>query len=118
MTVDTAGTIPDLTRGWRLRMSLEAAGMTVQEIADYLGVERATPSRWMHDKGPVARGHLIAWAIRTGVPLQWLETGEIPSPDGGGSGSQSEGWEFESLRARRGKSQRPELVPIGAAEAA
>jgi integrase len=45
------GSIPSLTLGWRLRMSLDYANISVQQMAHQLGVSRTTLSRWMADKG-------------------------------------------------------------------
>ena len=89
MTTDIAGHIPQLTLGWRLKMSLADDKLAAGEMADYLGVSRQTLSRWMNDAGaPPKRAYLMQWAIRTGVPLTWLETGETPD-DGGGPGGLS-----------------------------
>lgn len=59
-------------------MSLEDV-MSVQDMADYLGVSRATLSRWMADKGaPPRRAYIAQWALATDVPIEWLEKGEEP----------------------------------------
>lgn len=77
MSTATHGRIPDLTLGWRLQIAL--GDMGVQEMADQLGVSRATVGRWMHDKGaPPKRAYIIQWALATGVDAQWLETGKAP----------------------------------------
>lgn len=88
MTTDAADTqIPELTLGWRLRMAMERSGVDQREWASYLGVNRNTITRWTHDKGPVARGYLIAISLRSGVPVEWIETGKGSStttdPDDG-----------------------------------
>lgn len=79
------------TLGDRLRKSLQAADMTSQEMADYLEVNRNTVSRWINDERTPKRIILRMWAMRVGVPVEWLETGEIknetPSPDGDGVSS-------------------------------
>lgn len=67
--------VPEWTLGDRLRKALEASDTPVQEIADYLDVNRNTISRWIHDKSPVKRSTLIIWAATTGVDPDWLETG-------------------------------------------
>lgn len=83
----TAGAVPQLTLGWRLKMAL--GEMSVQAMAEELGVSRATLSRWMGDKGAApARAYVAQWALITGVPFLWLQTGESPhqgKPDGGDS---------------------------------
>lgn len=86
-TQEQSGHIPPLTLGWRLRMSLETTGISVQEMADELGVERRSPSRWMHDQGTPPRSAFVkVWALKTGVPYEWLATGIEPDdgPEGGG----------------------------------
>ena len=85
MTVDRAvGTIPQLTRGDRMRMSLRHAGVGVQEMATYLDVARNTVSTWLNDRIVPSKQTMRLWAMRCGVPLVWLETGEAPtdSPSG------------------------------------
>jgi transcriptional regulator with XRE-family HTH domain len=83
MTQQTApGAIPELTLGWRLRMSLDHAGISVQTMAEQLGVTRATLSRWMSDKGKRPnRAYISQWALGTGVPFEWLNTGEVTPHD-------------------------------------
>jgi transcriptional regulator with XRE-family HTH domain len=118
MTTDTAHDIPELTLGWRLRMAMERSGLDQSEWAEYLGVNRTTITRWTHDKGPVARGHLIAISLRTGVPIEWIETGTGPqtSNPGGGqrarrdSNSQPSDLEFGALRTRIRRSYASQLA--------
>ena len=79
-----SGSIPSLTLGWRLRMSLDYANISVQQMATQLGVSRATLSRWMADKGErPKRAYLSQWALSTGVPFEWIDVGKAP-PDGVG----------------------------------
>lgn len=76
------GQIPEWTLGWRMQRALAHAGISVNEIADEMGVSRATISRWINDKGTAPRTiYLREWALRTGVPYEWL-SGD-PSPRGG-----------------------------------
>lgn len=100
--------IPQLTLGWRLQMALAHAGVSVQEMAGGLGVSRSTVSRWIHDDGAPPRAAFVKqWALATGVPLVWLETGNAPArpePDGGkwahrGSNSEPAGLSFLRLAA-------------------
>jgi len=74
------GEVPPWTLGWRLQRALAWADMTTEEMAEELGVARSTINRWCNDKGHVSRGYLKLWAMRTAVPLDWLESGEEVSP--------------------------------------
>lgn len=77
MSTQRVERVPQLTLGWRLKMALGET--TAQEMADYLDVSRQTLSRWMADKGaPPKRPFLIQWALKTSVPVEWLETGREP----------------------------------------
>lgn len=69
----------------RLRKSLRVSGVSVQEMSDYLEVSRNTVGRWVNGHYVPSRAELIAWALRTGVPVAWLETGTI-QPRGRGDG--------------------------------
>src|SRR5665647_3920943 len=82
MSIQTAvGHIPELTLGWRLQMALGHANLTVQEMADELGMSRGSLSRWLNDRGAPPRPVFIkAWALRTGVPAEWLLTGHAENP--------------------------------------
>ena len=70
-----------LDLGWdladRLRKSLRVSGVGVQEMAEELGMERNTVGRYINGHSRPARPTLIVWAMRTGVPLEWLETGAL-----------------------------------------
>lgn len=60
--------IPPLTLGWRLKMAL--GDMQRGEMAEHLGVDPGTLSRWMADKGaPPRRAYIVQWALVTGVRL-------------------------------------------------
>ena|SRR5665647_1187241 len=82
------GVIPEFTVGDRLRKAREHIGMDQIPFADELGVSRGTVSNYesgatTHLKPIVVR----AWALRTGVPAEWLLTGTTNprpgDPDGG-----------------------------------
>lgn len=72
----TGDAVPRITRGWRMKMALAYAGVSVQQMADYLEVDRGTITRYTSDKAAVKRSTLLAWSFRTGVSLQWIETGQ------------------------------------------
>jgi len=77
--------VPPLTLGWRLQMALRQAGVSVQEMADELGMARNSLSRWLNDHAVPRTIFVKAWALRTGVPYEWLWTGQVSdnAPDSG-----------------------------------
>lgn len=76
----TSGSIPQLTLGWRLKMALDHADLSVQEMADHLDYSRGQLSRYLNDKGePPRRPVLREWALRCGVPFEWLAYGIDPT---------------------------------------
>lgn len=81
------GTIPAFSRGDRLRKARELTNLSIAEFADRLGVSPKTVGNAELDRVKVRTITLRAWALATGVPLEWLETGEAPRPrpDDGGS---------------------------------
>lgn len=69
---------------YRLRLALEISGVDRTDMADYLGVRREAISRLLSGKGSPRKSTLRLWALRTGVPFEWLETGQAPTPSGPG----------------------------------
>lgn len=67
--------IPQFTLGDRLAKAREAAGISVQGMADRLGVSRTTVSNYEHERTEPTRGVLRAWEAETKVPLWWLVSG-------------------------------------------
>ena len=62
-----------------LRKSLDTAGVSVGDMAAYLGVHRNTVGRWMSGTGARPTiGDLRNWARGCSVPLAYLELGVIP----------------------------------------
>ena len=76
----TAMRIPDWTLGWRLRRALDEANVGMDEIAHELGVSRNTIGNWCHDRNRPSTLHLKQFALRCGVPYEWLKTGLAVSP--------------------------------------
>lgn len=67
----------------RMRRALRVAGMTNLEMADYLEVSSNTVGNWLNGRAWPRPRELKRFALRTGFPIQWLETGTI-DPDGDG----------------------------------
>jgi len=69
-----------MTTDFQLRLSLDEAlaitlrraGMGVAEMADYLGVTRGTVGNWTGGRIVPNTQSLRLWALRTGVPYEWL----------------------------------------------
>lgn len=70
----------------RLVIARNYAGMTQTALAKALGVARQTVQNYEAGKA-LHRATVMAWAVATGVNVQWLMTGEAPpSDDDGASG--------------------------------
>lgn len=69
----------------RLRKALRVSGLGPGELADDLGYSRQSISAYLSGRVAPRRPIVIAWALRCGVPVEWLETGVMPEgrPDGG-----------------------------------
>lgn len=66
----------------RMRKSLRHADIGVQEMAVYLGVARNTVSTWINGRIDPSTQTLRLWALRCGVPYDWLQNGgPEPEPD-------------------------------------
>ena len=65
----------------RMRKALRVADIGVQEMADYLGVSRTSASNWINGRIEPSVQTLRLWAIRCGVPFEWLASG---GPNGRG----------------------------------
>lgn len=98
------GAVPQWTRGDRLRKARSVTGKTTREFAALIGVSQKTVTDAEGDKRETRKVVLNAWSMATGVPIEWLLWGVEPTGPEGVRGEPltfgSEGWEFESLRAR------------------
>ncbi|WP_371300526.1 helix-turn-helix domain-containing protein [Cellulomonas sp. Y8] len=62
-------------------MALRHADVSVQQMADELGMARSSLSRWLNDRVTPPRAALVTmWALRTGVPLHWIRFGHARTP--------------------------------------
>lgn len=82
-THTSPGAVPEWDLHDRMRKSLRHAGLDNAGIAERLGVDPATVSRWLTGKQTITDRTLRAWAMGTGVDYQWLALGAGPS---GGDG--------------------------------
>lgn len=120
--------VPEWTVGDRLRKARELLGLDQGPFALLIGVSRGTVSNY--ERGLTERYKPVvmnAWALATGVPVEWLESGTPtysgPPPDGGPGGVDTPALakltEQKRSRARRSSTtrdyfQRP-VVPAVAA---
>ncbi|WP_373887235.1 helix-turn-helix domain-containing protein [Actinomyces bowdenii] len=71
--------IPQFTISDRLRKAREHARLDQTQLAKRIGISRTSVSSY--EAGRIAKPRQIvlnAWALATGVPVQWLETGTAP----------------------------------------
>jgi len=74
MTDETSNPL-EFDRADRMRKSLRVSGLTVHEMAEYLGVTRGTVSTWINGHIAPSTQTMMLWAMRTGVPFEWLTDG-------------------------------------------
>lgn len=85
MTTEASTRVPVFTIGDRLRKAREEAGLDQGDFAIATGISRGTISNYERDEGTPKLPYLTVWAMRTGVPVKWLQTGEYPDPTGPGA---------------------------------
>lgn len=81
------GAVPTWDLSDRLHKALRVSGLSAQELAAQLGIHRNSISNYTSGRVAPDRRTLIAWAMATGVRLDWLIDGTEPTdgPDGGGN---------------------------------
>jgi transcriptional regulator with XRE-family HTH domain len=72
---ETTERIPEWDTADRMRKALRDADLEVGEMADYLGVSRSSVSNWINGRIRPSKQTLRLWAMRCGVPLDWLIEG-------------------------------------------
>lgn len=73
----TAETIPLLSLPWRMKMSLDVAGISVGEMAERMGVDRNTIGNWINGRIVPRSAFLRVWADECQVDLRWLTEGIV-----------------------------------------
>ncbi|MFI2216568.1 helix-turn-helix domain-containing protein [Rhodococcus sp. NPDC019627] len=71
--------VPKFDQADRMRKALRDVGMTVTEMAEYLGITRETAGRYMNGSAKVPLQTLRLWSLRTGVPMEWITDGVVPA---------------------------------------
>ena len=79
------GVVPAWTLADRLRKAREAAGHNQAQLAELIDSSKRSVARYEAGESEPRRHMLLAWAMATGTNMQWLETGEAPSPEGNGA---------------------------------
>lgn len=103
---DPARRIPPSTLPLRLQQAREWRGYTQEEMADVLGVSRATVSNYERSVGKkgISKLQVNAWAAFCDVDVEWLKTGIEASgdPENDGTPSEESGkLRFGNLQERR-----------------
>lgn len=86
MSTQVIERIPQWTMGDRLRKARSLTGLTVAEFAEQIGVSDRTINNAEGDRRAVRKITLNAWALATGVPIEWLKTGHVSGSDDGPDG--------------------------------
>lgn len=71
--------IPVFTVGDHLRRAREDAGWNQEELAHAIDISKNTVSSYETGRVKPRRIVLKQWALATGVPLEWLLSGEAPA---------------------------------------
>ena len=81
-TIDTQ--MPELPQAARLHLARYLAGMEMQELSRVTGISRGTIANYERLDYAKRRtpAYIKLWALATGVPLEWLMSGDAPR--GGG----------------------------------
>ena len=87
-TANAHGSIPQIVLRHRLRIAREESGLGVSELAERMGVARNTVGNAEAGKGEPRKVVLNAWALATGVDINWLLTGESPRQGDPGGGDE------------------------------
>lgn len=70
-------TVPVFGLRHRLALALDHSGVSIHEMADELGVSRNTVGNYLAGRTRPAKAVLRVWAMRTGVPFEWLAGAEV-----------------------------------------
>ena len=62
----------------RLAKSLQVSGLSVADMAAYMEAHRNTIGAWLNRRAQPRPANMRLWALRTGVPYEWLRHGTWP----------------------------------------
>ena len=83
----TTTTVPQFDLADRLRKTLRHHDIGVHEMAAYLEVSRNTVSSWINGRNRPPAATVKLWALRCGVPYEWLAHGIDPGDGGDAPGN-------------------------------
>ena len=81
--------VPEWDIADRMRKALRASGISPGQMAAYLGVGGNTVSTWINGRIDPSTQTLRLWALRTGVPYEWLTGSDGSTGPGPGLGRTS-----------------------------
>jgi transcriptional regulator with XRE-family HTH domain len=94
-----ATTVPQFVLPDRLRKAREVAQLRQADLAEYTGMSRAAIASYEQGTVQPRLGVLRLWAMRTGVPLDWLRYGDQGfSGDPGGASAPTK-WYRDAQKA-------------------
>lgn len=82
MSTQTTGVVPTLTRGQRLTIAMEYAGMKPETMALQMRCSATTIRNYLSERTKIDWAALAMWARVTGVDQTWLDTGYASTPGG------------------------------------
>lgn len=77
------GVIPDFPLEYRARRARELRGLNQKQLAGELGIGLSTIQRVEQGTRAPKRATLMAWAMATGVDVDWLIGDDQPDPTNG-----------------------------------
>lgn len=72
-----------------MRIALEHGHVSVADMAETLGCDRNTVGNYLSGRTTPRLPTLRVWAMRCGVPLDWIRYGTGPATDDDGNGGGS-----------------------------
>ena len=70
----------------RIRKALRVSEVSVNEIAEVVGINRNMISAWINGRAKPNENQLRKIAMRTGAPVEWLKTGSYAGQTGPNDG--------------------------------
>jgi len=87
MSTQISERIPQWSRGDRLRKARTLTGLSTRQFAERVGISPKSVNNYEGDAVEPRKIVMNAWALATGVPVEWLERGIAPTTDDDGGGA-------------------------------